>query len=261
MRFSPRAPRWLHIAPIAFGIVLGTTMRLPAEGQRPQPPRLILSSLAGEDSYLFYCASCHGKTGKGDGPVAASLKTAPSDLTSLASRNKGTFPRERVAAVIAEGKPANAAHGPPDMPVWGLVFRSLDPSEIRVRLRLENLVAFVESLQNGAGETRDLGTRLFRTYCATCHGVNALGDGPMANALLQGAPELTRFALRNGGVFPTDRVYDIIDGRGVRAHGDTEMPIWGDAFRGGPSGFDEETVKKRIEAIVNYLRAIQRRNA
>jgi mono/diheme cytochrome c family protein len=147
------------------------------------------------------------------------------------------------------------------MPVWGFVFRGLDPSEIRVRLRLENLVAFVASLQDGAGETADLGTRLFRTYCASCHGVSALGDGPMAQVLLQGAPELTRFALRNGGVFPTDRVYDIIDGRGVRAHGDTEMPIWGDAFRSGPSGFDEETVRKRIEAIVNYLRAIQRRNA
>jgi mono/diheme cytochrome c family protein len=257
----PRHARWLHIAPIAFGIVLGTTIRLPAEGQSPQPPRLILNSIAGEDSYLFYCASCHGKTGKGDGPVAASLKTAPPDLTSLASRNNRTFPRERVAAVIADGKPAIAAHGPRDMPVWGFVFRGLDPSEIRVRLRLENLVAFVESLQDGAGGTADLGTRLFRTYCASCHGVNALGDGPIAKQLLQGAPELTRFALRNGGVFPTDRVYDIIDGRGVRAHGDTEMPIWGDAFRSGPSGFDEATVKKRIEAIVNYLRAIQRRNA
>ena len=130
-----------------------------------------------------------------------------------------------------------------------------------MRLRLENLVAFVESLQDDAGATPDLGTRLFRTYCVSCHGVNALGDGPITKELLQAAPELTGFAERNGGVFPTDRVYDIINGRSVRAHGDAEMPIWGDAFRSGPAGFDEETARKRIEAIVNYLRAIQRRKA
>jgi mono/diheme cytochrome c family protein len=147
------------------------------------------------------------------------------------------------------------------MPVWGFIFRGLDPSEIRVRLRLETLVTFVASLQDDAGATPDLGARLFRTYCASCHGVNALGDGPLADELLQAAPELTGFAERNGGVFPTDRVYDIIDGRRVRAHGDAEMPIWGDAFRSGPAGFDEQTARTRIEAIVNHLRAIQRRKA
>jgi mono/diheme cytochrome c family protein len=147
------------------------------------------------------------------------------------------------------------------MPVWGFVFRALDASEIRVRLRLENLVAFVETLQDGAGEVPELGARLFRTYCASCHGPNALGDGPMAEQLVQGAPELTRFVERNGGVFPTDRVYDIIDGRLVRGHGTTEMPIWGDAFRSGPAGFDNATVKRRIDAIVSYLRGIQRRKA
>ena len=140
-------------------------------------------------------------------------------------------------------------------------FRALDPSEVRVRLRLENLVAFIESLQDGGIQPSELGLRLYRTYCASCHGPNALGDGPMAKHLLQAAPELAGFAQRNGGVFPTDRVYDIIDGRRVRAHGDTEMPIWGDAFRSGPAGFDEATVRKRIEAIVGYLRAIQRRSA
>ncbi len=257
----PRDTRWLPLAPIAFGVILGVPIGLPADGQRPPAPSLILNSIAGEDSYLFYCASCHGKSGKGDGPVAANLKTVPTDLASLTRRNSGTFPRNRVAAAIAGGGTAIAAHGPSDMPVWGFVFRGLDPSEIRVRLRLENLVAFVESLQDDAGAAPDLGTRLFRTYCASCHGANALGDGPMARELLRAAPELTRFAERNGGVFPNDHVYDIIDGRRVRAHGDTEMPIWGDAFRSGPAGFDEETARKRIEAIVNYLRAIQRRKA
>jgi len=257
----PRDTRWLQIAPIAFGLILGMTSGLPADGQRPRTPPLILNSIAGEDSYLFYCASCHGKTGKGDGPVAANLKTVPTDLASLTRRNRGTFPRDRVAAAIAGGGTAIAAHGPTDMPVWGFVFRALDPSEIRVRLRLENLVGFVESLQDDAGTTPDLGTRLFRTYCVACHGANALGDGPMAKELLQAPPELTGFADRNGGVFPSDRVHDIIDGRSVRAHGEAEMPIWGDAFRSGPAGLNEETVRKRIEAIVNYLRAIQRRKA
>jgi mono/diheme cytochrome c family protein len=106
-----------------------------------------------------------------------------------------------------------------------------------------------------------LGGQLFKTYCATCHGEHAVGNGPLADQLRTAPPDLTTFTARNGGVFPSERVYRIIDGRGVPSHGDREMPIWGDAFKTSRDGLTAETVKARIDALVKYLEAIQRRAA
>jgi mono/diheme cytochrome c family protein len=76
---------------------------------------------AGEVIYLRYCAACHGRTMKGDGPVATGLKNPPTDLTTLAQKNKGVFPYDRVAGVI-DGRATSRVHGTPDMPVWGEIF-------------------------------------------------------------------------------------------------------------------------------------------
>ena len=111
------------------------------------PPRLIIESMTGEDSFRFYCAPCHGVTGRGDGPVAAALKTRPRDLTTLAKFNGGVFPRSGVTEfVIGTSRPL-AAHGVGDMPVWGPIFRALDPSDARVKVRIENIVTYIESIQ------------------------------------------------------------------------------------------------------------------
>jgi mono/diheme cytochrome c family protein len=71
--------------------------------------------------YQRYCASCHGVAGKGDGPLAASLRQIPADLTTLAQRAGGHFDEAAVMATI-DGRRAVAAHGPREMPVWGTVF-------------------------------------------------------------------------------------------------------------------------------------------
>ena len=105
------------------------------------------------------------------------------------------------------------------------------------------------------------GERLFRTHCATCHGANAQGGGPLADRLRHAPPDLTRYTERNDGIFPTERVHRIIDGREVPSHGDRDMPVWGDAFRSEPDGLTADQAKARIDAIVGYLRAIQRRDA
>ena len=105
------------------------------------------------------------------------------------------------------------------------------------------------------------GTRLFRTHCATCHGADARGGGPLAERLRHAPPDLTRYTERNDGMFPSERVLRIIDGRDVRSHGDRDMPVWGDAFRSEPDGLTADEAKARIDAIVEHLRAIQRRDA
>ena len=81
------------------------------------------------------------------GPVATALKTQPSDLTALARRNRGMFPRTDVISfVTGTGRPL-PSHGPGDMPVWGPIFRALETSDPLVKVRIENIVDYIESLQ------------------------------------------------------------------------------------------------------------------
>ncbi|MFL6202757.1 MAG: cytochrome c [Thermoanaerobaculia bacterium] len=103
----------------------------------------------GRASFTLYCSSCHGKSATGDGPVASSLKTAPADLTQLAAGNGGKFPADEAYAYI-DGRRGVGAHGPSDMPVWGLSFQ--DPGrdsdqEAMVRHKIRDLVAYIESMQ------------------------------------------------------------------------------------------------------------------
>src|ERR1700694_1642133 len=82
----------------------------------------LIKSIQGPALYKAYCASCHGTDAKGDGPMAKSLKVKPSDLTSIAASNGGTFPLMRIERIISgEEQPPNG-HGTSEMPVWGPIF-------------------------------------------------------------------------------------------------------------------------------------------
>ena len=238
----------LCVAPaIAHAQTAKTPVSFPAE------------SLVGKDSFEAYCASCHGAGGRGDGPVAESLRSIPTDLTALASGRREGFPRERVTAVLTgTGRTVVAPHGTTAMPIWGPMFRMFE-SDTRARVRIDNLVSYIESLQVRSSQPVDEGKNLFRTYCASCHGVDARGAGPLVSELRRLPPSLTSYAVRNGGVFPSERLRAIIDGRTVSSHGDREMPVWGDAFARTRDGLSEASAKARIDAIVKYLETIQER--
>jgi len=133
---------------MAGGLV--ALMAAGASGQRSTvdvSPSLANPSLVGGDTYAFYCAPCHGKDGKGRGPVAEALKAAPADLTMLSRRNGGAFPKDRVRAFVTTGERAIPAHGSTAMPVWGPTFTALDPSDKVVIVRIFNVVAYLESIQ------------------------------------------------------------------------------------------------------------------
>lgn len=133
-------------------LAVGGALSALAQTTGPRNPPLVIRSLAGRDLFQFYCAPCHGRDGKGNGPVAAALKVPPPDLTRLARRNGGTFPRKRVEAFVTNGPSVQApAHGGSDMPVWGPVFRGLDPSDTLVKIRIANVVEYVESIQKSNG--------------------------------------------------------------------------------------------------------------
>jgi mono/diheme cytochrome c family protein len=104
------------------------------------------------------------------------------------------------------------------------------------------------------------GAELFRTYCASCHGTTARGDGVLASSMTRKPSDLTEIAKRNGGLFPTELVFRTIDGqRPIRGHGGPDMPVWGDAFARSRDGGDPAKVKQLIESLVDYLESIQAR--
>lgn len=104
------------------------------------------------------------------------------------------------------------------------------------------------------------GGEVYRTYCAACHGTGARGDGPLAESMTRKPPNLTEIARRNGGQYPGELVFRTIDGRNkVRGHGGPDMPVWGDAFSRARDGGDEDSVKKVIQSLVDYLESIQLR--
>ena len=136
---------------IAIVLVLGAFVLGAAQNVHQSPPTpLILKSTYGADLYQFYCSSCHGVTAHGSGAVSPLHPPAP-DLTTLARQNGGVFPRERIRASITfgPGTKQRSAHGTADMPVWGTVFRGLDPNETMTAIRIENLVSYLSSLQEG----------------------------------------------------------------------------------------------------------------
>ena len=109
--------------------------------------RELIESIQGPALYGAYCAVCHGKEGKGAGPMATSLKVAPPDLTSIAARSRGTFPLARVQRIISGADQIPAGHGTREMPVWGPIFSRIAWDQDLGRVRVYNLAKYIESLQ------------------------------------------------------------------------------------------------------------------
>jgi len=117
----------------ASGLGNGRGM-VPAQENGPSPKQV-------------YCASCHVRDAKGDGPAAGALKVPPADLTALAKKNNGKFPSNHVSAVLS-GQADMMAHGSKDMPVWGpIFFRLSEGRATEVQQRISNLTLYLKTLQ------------------------------------------------------------------------------------------------------------------
>ncbi len=135
-------------AAVSAALLVGGFAVMLAAGQSTSPatPPLVIESMYGPDLYRLYCATCHGRDGRGNGPAAASLKVPPPDLTRLARRRTGVFPARDVEAIVRGGT-VITAHGSDEMPVWGPIFYALDPSDARVKARISSLVGHLASIQ------------------------------------------------------------------------------------------------------------------
>ncbi|MDW4499547.1 cytochrome c [Sulfitobacter sp. D35] len=116
----------------------------------------------------------------------------------------------------------------------------------------------------GAVQAQDAarGADLFERHCATCHGAEARGSGPMASALLLQPPDLTTLQARNAGVFPMIRVVMRIDGRDPLVSHGSPMPVYGEFFEGEDVALKAETgqpimTSRPVADLVAYLAGLQ----
>jgi len=104
------------------------------------------------------------------------------------------------------------------------------------------------------------GAELFATHCASCHGDDGEGGGPVAAVMTITVPNLRTLSMRNGGTFPADAAAAYIDGREQRAsHGSRTMPIWGDFLQAENAADGGNSERPRIAALVAFIERLQYR--
>jgi mono/diheme cytochrome c family protein len=125
-------------------------MSMPQETQIQIKNAAATSPASGRQTYMTYCAVCHGLDGKGGGPATPALRDQVPDLTTLAQRHNGTYPATYVAGVLRFGVKGEPAHGSQEMPIWGPIFRSkgtLQSDKSSESMRIANLNRYLETLQ------------------------------------------------------------------------------------------------------------------
>jgi mono/diheme cytochrome c family protein len=133
-------------------IITGTFLALAvgaAQKKAPEtaPERQVLDSFKGPELFMAYCATCHGRDAKGGGPMAASLRIAPTDLTRIAARNGGKFPFLQVQRIISGEQQPPSTHGTREMPVWGPIFSEVSWDQDLGRVRIYSLAMYLETIQ------------------------------------------------------------------------------------------------------------------
>lgn len=105
------------------------------------------------------------------------------------------------------------------------------------------------------------GRELYRRYCASCHGVEGKGDGPVAGAVVPPPTDLTTLSERWGSPLAKGTVAEFIDGRrDVRAHGPANMPVWGTRLTDpAPPSTGGDSASENIASVVAYLETLQRK--
>ncbi|SFM52693.1 cytochrome c [Shimia aestuarii] len=113
-----------------------------------------------------------------------------------------------------------------------------------------------------AGDAED-GAALYMDHCATCHGIDLTGQGPMAGVMVIKPADLTALSAGNGGAFPLVRVIQRIDGRDPLVSHGSPMPVYGDFFEGFDVAMKTDAgqpimTSKPVADLVEYLKSVQK---
>jgi len=116
--------------------------------------------------------------------------------------------------------------------------------------------AHARQVKKGPPPTPASGAELYKQHCATCHGADLRGTGPVPSPYRE-PPDLTTLAQRHGGKFPDAYVANVLrNGAILPEHGPAEMPVWGTVFRAA-GGLDATQVTDRIAKLTNYIKSVQ----
>lgn len=121
-------------------------------------------------------------------------------------------------------------------------------------------LVFAAAVAHGSEAEELPGRPLYLRYCGACHGPSGKGDGIAGTFMRPKPTDLTQIAKQNNGHFPFRKVVDVIDGRNTpRAHGDPDMPVWGERFHDDPAWdvHRRASVRGKILVITEYLETIQ----
>ena len=120
----------------------------PPAANPPETRSVAAPTEDGRTLFLTYCSSCHGASGRGNGPAAEDFRTRPADLTQLAVQTGGTFVGARIHRVIDGRDHDVRAHGSMEMPVWGDAFKRREGlNDEAVKARIEAIVKYLETIQ------------------------------------------------------------------------------------------------------------------
>jgi mono/diheme cytochrome c family protein len=140
---SAKPQRLLALSVVVWAFALSSEHSLAAD----------YAAMSGKDLYIRFCAACHGESGGGDGPVSKSLSVETPDLTLIARRHGGKFPREQIERII-DGRAIIGAHGSRTMPVWGEDLSRLEmgnpDAERMTETIITRLADYLQSLQRPA---------------------------------------------------------------------------------------------------------------
>lgn len=195
--------------------------------------------MVGRKLYMTYCYTCHGVTGRGDGPAAARLEPKPRNLTDDAYMSARKD--QDLLTVISGGSPA--IHRFSEMPAWKYF---LYPE------RIWDIIAYIRTLHSpvaakGPPAVRpgnvDAGKRIFADYCAVCHGAGGRGDGPITGMF---GPKPFDFTEKAGMAAKRDpELYDAIFSGGEAIGKSTFMPRWAGLLK-----------EQEIWDVITYVRTL-----
>ena len=146
MKVTPNGYVLLFCAAVITIITLAGAHSDDNKSQADRDMERLIPSLKGPDLFRAHCAPCHGADAKGRGPVAPALKEPLPDLTTIAARNGGIYPEERIRQMIS-GDDVIIAHGSRDMPIWGPIFHQIQNDRDYGLVRLQNVTEFLRTLQ------------------------------------------------------------------------------------------------------------------
>jgi mono/diheme cytochrome c family protein len=158
-------------------------------------------------------------------------------------------------------KPVQSLSGDSDLLRAPTLLRSVRSTQIVSLLLLRcflSLLLLLSSATALAAEVKQ-GKMFYIQYCSACHGQEGHGNGPVSRYINVKIPDLSLLKKNNHGVYPLDQVLSAIDGRrDVRAHGDRQMPVWGEVFTIEERKYPEQSGGLKAKLIADYVATLQR---